>query len=394
MEKYKNTGILLEQREGDNPLRCFVFIEEVGKLIHLATVARLDDGNSIGYQRLIKCTKVKSIEKFIASNKNNIIPNAITLAIGKELNCNLDKLENSKIEFEYEESKPPFLDDLMACKNSTVNTEGLKIEKKALIIDGQHRLYGLYKNNPKNKILVTAIINPELADQAFQYIVINQKSQSASTVDVKSVINSNEYKNDLKDRLIEVGITYGNTATILDYFNSNRNSPFRGILDWQNTEDKTKRIVQLNAIEQVYKYCNLEIRGIADETQLLEFISIIWNKIKTLFINTWEKTIENKRYSNLLKKATIISVTEFIVREAKIVARQSKKQILDLTSTEIDEIVQNSIGDLPDEFFTVPWQGGLDTSAGREIIKASIDIVLENIAYRYEWNQKVPVIKK
>ena len=386
--------ILLEQREGDNPLKCFVFIEEVGKLINLATVARLDDGNSIGYQRLIKCLKVKSIAKFIEANENNIIPNAITLAIGKELNCNLDKLEESEIEFEYEDSQPPFLDDLMLCKNSTVYTNGLKIEKKALIIDGQHRLYGLYKNNPKNKILVTAIINPALTDQAFQFIVINNKSQSSSTVDVKSIINSDEYKNDLKNRLIEVGITYGKTVTILDYFNNNRNSPFKGILNWQNTEDKTKRIVQLNAIEQTYRYCNLEIPGIADETQLLEFISTIWNKIKLLFIETWENTINDKRYSNLLNKATIISITEFIVREVKIMARQNKKQILELTSIEIDTIVENSIGDLPSEFFTVSWQKGLDTSAGREIIKTSIDIVLENISYGYDWNQKVPVIKR
>ncbi len=391
--KYENTGILFEQRDGNNPLICFVFVEEVQKLVNLSTVARLDDGNKEGYQRLIKCAKVKSIAKFLESNENNIIPNAITLAIGAELNCNLEKLQSSQIEFDFDDSKPIFLDDLMICKDSVVNTEGTPIQNKALIIDGQHRLYGLYKNNPKNKVLVTAIINPDLADQAFQYIVINQKSQSASTVDVKSVINSDEYKNELKERLIEVGITYGKTATILDYFHSHKNSPFEGILDWQNTEDKTKRIVQLNAIEQIYKYCNLEVRGVADESQLLEFISILWNKIHELFTDIWDKTIVDKKYSNLLKKASIISITEFVVREAKIMARQSKKQILELTIEEIDTIVQNSIGDLPPEFFIVPWQGGLDTSAGREIIKSSIEIVLENISYGYEWNQKVPLFK-
>lgn len=392
--KYKNTGILLEQRVGENPLKCFVFIEEVGKLINLTTVARLDDGNKEGYQRLIKCTKVKSIDKFIKSNPNNIIPNAITIAIGKELDCNLEKLESSEIEFEYDDSEPLFLDNLITCKESTVDTKGIKIGNKALIIDGQHRLYGLYKNNPKNKVIVTAIINPELADQAFQYIVINQKSQGASTVDIKSVINSDTYKKDLQDRLIEVGITYGNTATILDYFHSNSESPFKGILDWQNTEDESKRIIQLNAIEQIYKYCNLEIRGVVDETQLLEFISTLWNKIHDLFEMTWNNTIVDQKYSNLLKKASIISITEFVVREAKTVARQNKKQLLELTSDEIKTIVNNSIGDLPPEFFTVTWQGGLDTSAGREIIKSSIEVVLENISYNNDWDQKVPLIKK
>lgn len=387
--KYEKTGMLFEQREQNNPLKSFVFIEEVGKLINLTTVARLDDGNKDGYQRLIKCAKVKSIAKFMKTDEKNIIPNTITIAIGTELNCNTTA---STIEFEYDDSEPVFLQDLMECKKSNVNTDGLKIENKALIIDGQHRLYGIYKNNPKDKVIVTAIINPELADQAFQYIVINQKAQSASVVDVKSVINSDEYIDSLSDRLIAVGITYGKTATILDYFHRNENSPFKDIIYWQLTEDKTRRVVPHVALEQMYRYCNLSIKGITEETQLLDFISTIWSRIKETFLETWNMTIEDKHSSNILNKASLMAITEFIVKESKVTARQNNKQIHEFTEAEMFAVVDNSIGKLPPEFFTSKWIGGLDNSGGREIIKSSIDTVIENISFESNWDENVQLL--
>lgn len=395
MKEYKKEGLLLEQREDNNELLCFAFIEEVGELINMLTVARIDDGDKEGYQRLIKCVKIKSISKFLDKDNKNIIPNSITIAIDKDLNCDVEKLQNDSIlKFNYNDTPPPFLEDLIECKGKHVDTDGSSTQKKPLIIDGQHRLYGLYKNNPKNKVLVSAIINPELVDQAFQFIVINQKSQKANTVDVKSVINSDGYDDELKDRLVQVGITYGNSANILDYFNRNESSPFLGILDWSNNSEKKKRIVPINTVEQIYRICNLETRGVADESQLLEFISIMWNKVKSLFKDVWNNTIEDPKYSNILKKASLQAITEYLLIETKSKMRELNKPILEFTKEEIELIVDNNLGKLDSNFFTVKWRSGLDTPNGRETIKDSINQSIENSFYGNDWDYKVSLIDK
>lgn len=388
MERYNKKGLLFPQREKENELLCFVFIEEVEKLVNMLTVARLDDGDNEGYQRLIKCTKIKSISKFLDKDKKNIIPNSITIAIGKELNC---KFTEDNLSFDYIDSIPPFLDSLGNCNDKNVNTKNSSSNYKPLIIDGQHRLYGLYNNNPKNKILVSAIINPELVEQAFQFIVINQKSQKANTVDIKSVINSGGYDDELKSRLVQVGITYGDSANILDYFHSNLESPFKDLLEWQNNPIHEKRIIPINTVEQIYKICNLETRGIADESQLLEFISIMWNRVKHNFKDVWESTIDDPKSSNILKKASLIAITEFLLTEAKSKMREYNKQILDFSKEEIEFVVDNNIGKLNPEFFTRTWQSGLDTANGRETIKTSINMALENPLFGNEWDYKIPL---
>ncbi|MDD3008400.1 MAG: DGQHR domain-containing protein [Arcobacter sp.] len=387
--KYDKNGLLFEQKVDVNELKCFVFIEEVGKLVNMLTVARLEDGNPDGYQRLIKCAKVKSISNFLAKNNKNIIPNSITIAIGTELNC---EVTNDKIIFDCNVTTPEFIDELLKCKDKNIDTRNLDTKNKPLIIDGQHRLFGLYKNNPKNKVIVTAIINAELEDQAFQFIVINQKSQKADTVSIKSIINSDLYDDKLKKRLIQVGITYGKTATILDYFFTNELSPFKGLLLWSQNPDTNKKIIDITAIEQIYKVCDIETRGLSEESQLLEFITIMWTKIKSLFNDVWYKTIENPQYSNIFKKATLISITEYILSEAKPKIREYRKQLLDFEENEIEQLVETNLAQLPAAFFTSVWRSGLDNSNGRETIKASISTIIDNVIMGEEWNLKVPVI--
>lgn len=121
----------------------------------MLTVARLEDGNPDGYQRLIKCAKVKSISNFLAKNNKNIIPNSITIAIGTELNC---EVTNDKIIFDCNVTTPEFIDELLKCKDKNIDTRNLDTKNKPLIIDGQHRLLVCIKIIQKIKLLLQQLL--------------------------------------------------------------------------------------------------------------------------------------------------------------------------------------------------------------------------------------------
>lgn len=373
MEKYTvDEGILLEQRVDENPIKCFTFVLKVSEAMKFCSVVRQIDDKEEGYQRRVNKNKLKAIKKFMTTNKNNIIPNNLIIAIDSSLS---PKVIGNTLEFNYE-------DDI----NS---------DNRAFIIDGQHRLYGLNEYSPDSKILITALLDIDIIDQAFQFVVINNKSQSARLIDVKAVINADAFKDKLQDRFVEVGIRYGNTSTILDYFDKNEDSPFKGLLDWDL--NKSTRIIQLKALEDIFKITQKNIPAFKDEddSTMLNFLNIIWTLIYNKFETEWKLAISSKhKESNLLKKATIVAITEYIIFEAKSAQRYANFSFQDFDNTSIEEkVLKQTIYKLPSEFFTSNWKAGLDTSGGKELIKESIEQIIDNEDNSIDWNSGVNVLK-
>lgn len=372
MNKVINNGLVLEQRIDDNPIKCFTFVMKAKEAIEFCTVIRQTDSVAEGYQRRVNFNKLKAIKKFMTINKNNIIPNNVIIAIGKELS---PKISNNTLTFEYDEK-----------------------DKKALIIDGQHRLYGLNEYSEDAKVLITALIDIDIIDQAFQFVVINNKSQSAKVIDVKAVINADAFKDKLQDRFIEVGIRYGNTSTILDYFNKNDESPFKNLIDWDLNSKESNRIIQIKALEDIFKLTknNIPLFNEEDDSTILNFINIIWTLIRDKFRKEWDLSINTKnKDSNLLKKSTIVALTEFIILESKSAQRYSGFSFLDFSETTIKEkVLEHTIFKIPNEFFTADWKVGLDTSGGKDLIKESLDMIIDNIENNKHWDERIPVLKK
>lgn len=365
-------GLILEQRVDGNPIKCFTFVIEASKAIEFCTVIRQVDNIEEGYQRRFNPHKIRAIKNFMEINKNNIIPNNIIIAIGKELN---PIIKGDTLEFKF-------------------NPEKYAIEK-ALIIDGQHRLYGLNEYSANSKVLITALIDIDIIDQAFQFVVINNKAQSAKLIDVKAVINAVAFRDKLQERFIEVGIRYGNTSTILDFFDKNKDSPFKGLLDWDL--NKNHRIIQLKALEDIFKYTQKNIPTFQEEDDLtiLNFLNIIWTLIKNNFEDEWQKAIDTKhKDSNLLKKSTIIALTEYIVSESKSAQRYAGFSFETFEESTIkNKVLEQTIFKLPKEFFTRNWKGGLDTSGGKELIQESIERIIDNIENNISWESNVIVLK-
>lgn len=161
--QYTSTeGIIIKQREGCE-YKIFTFKEKASEILKFTNVTRQADKSINGYQRVINPNRVKAIIRFLEAHPNNAIPNNIVIAITKGKMSS--SISNNTLVFKY-------------------NMEDT--EEQALIIDGQHRLEAINKFNPDEEVLVTALVDIDILEQAIQFITINTKSQSAAKTDVKS----------------------------------------------------------------------------------------------------------------------------------------------------------------------------------------------------------------
>jgi DGQHR domain-containing protein len=374
VENYtSHIGFELKQRDNCE-FKVFTFKEKVSKVKKFTTVTRQADEKENGYQRVLNKNKIKAILRYLNASPNNIIPNNIIIAIDKESNMNCRIVENS-ISFDFKENDESNL---------------------ALIIDGQHRLSALNEFDMEEEVIVTVLVNISSIEQAIQFITINTKSQSASKVDLKSVLNSDYYKDMLSERLSNAGITNLKTSTILDYFHKSNNSPFKGYLDWQLTREEDNRIIQLNALEQIVKLCKNEIEEFNnDEDLIVFFLSVLWNELKNKFTNCWNVSISTKnKDSNFLKKSTIIGVTEYFLLEAVAADDYSDFfKLNDISEESIKTLLTKNLFLLVDEFWYAEWKKGLDTSAGRAVLRSSIKKAIDNIKKGKDWSEKLELIK-
>jgi len=367
-EYISKEGLLLNQREGCE-FKIFTFKETASNVKKFTNVTRQADEKKNGYQRILKPNKIKSIIRYLEANDNNIIPNNIVIAL------TLDKMDSS------------------------INDNILKFtfseDEQALVIDGQHRLNAINQFDGDEEILVTALVGISSLEQAIQFITINTKSQSAAKTDVKSVLNAEFYKDTLTKRLANAGITNLKTSTVLDYFHNSNNSPFKGYLDWQLTTVSENRIIQLNALEQIVKLCKNEIEEFNDDEDLIiYFLSVIWNKLKIRFNECWELSLSsNNKECNLLKKSTIVGVTEYFLSEA--IAANDYSEFFkfnNITEEGINELLEKSLFYLNNDFWNSNWKKGLDTSAGRAVLKSSIKKTVDNIKKGKDWSEKVELV--
>jgi DNA sulfur modification protein DndB len=124
------------------------------------------------YQRLIKKSRIKSVNEFIENG--GYFPNSIVISIDAK-NCHFDAA-NTQVP-------------------STISNVGIlhlpKKYKSAYIIDGQHRLYGYSNSRYKttNTIPVVAFVNLSREEQVQLFMQINE-NQKAVSKDLRNTLNA------------------------------------------------------------------------------------------------------------------------------------------------------------------------------------------------------------
>ena len=142
-------------------------------------------------------------------------------------------------------------------------------ERIALIVDGQHRLIGMSEFEHENlPVLIVAMLDSSVEEQAFQFIVINNKAIKAPVDNVKSIIAENYDDTLLRERLLNCGVTYGNNSPLLKDVDDLDISPFQHLLKWSHNRDGTQ-LVELTTIEQNVNYISDVFTFLNDDEDFL-----------------------------------------------------------------------------------------------------------------------------
>lgn len=363
---YNYPAIYTRQRgsaEGNGVLLA-IFTAPVGEVVSWAVVERLTVGGE-GHQRLQNKAKVLAITRYLKLDSRNTIPTAITVALlGPSF-----------------PAQPP----LDVCSIVEVPDWG---EPPGLVIDGQHRLFGMANFDPDLRINVVALINPTDEEIAFQFLVINNKATKVATDHLK-LLALQYPEATLGQRLKTARMTLGRHASLVGVVDNAEDSPFYRAVEWPAEElpgERRTNLVLPAAVEQALgAIAQKNLPDLADDDALLEFFFTLWKVVKDLWPALWH------RGSKLLSKVGVVTLTSFIIDDLTPLADRGAIDLSDPAAVNLE--VREILDYLTPAFWTSEWTAkSLDTSAGRRLVIDALTQIRRNTRRGNPWYADVELI--
>lgn len=382
-------GYLLKQRVNSETIPFFVFNARAKDLQEWAGIRRVPDYAG-GTQRTFRESRARAITRFLKSDAVNTIPNSVLIAFQP------GTTEFTPITEQIDECLPEDLDILNGCDNQAQwgtlkfsYTSGLpENDRIAMIVDGQHRLNGMYEFEDENlPVIVISLVNAPLKEQAFQFIVINNKAVRVAAESAKSIVAELDEpdETELGDRLLKAGIKYKDVSPILREINDLQNSPFYMLLDWSYNRSGTK-LVQLTAVEQSLKYLKTLFTFLEDdEDSLLEIFLAISQGVKNTFPSLWG------RDNVFMKKVSLNALNEFVCERLKMAWEFGLFDIFD--PERVTQQTEQILSSVPSEFWEATWGIRIQDNANvRDLIKSDLAQITENRKLRKRWSEDLKLI--
>jgi DGQHR domain-containing protein len=341
-----------------------------------------------GVQRTLVPSRVNAIKRFIASDVQNIIPGSVLIAFN-EGTTSITPIAKRIQPCIPEVTVHNGCDDLMSPSVLEFNFDETVDEhlRPALIVDGQHRLSGLSAYESEDiPILVVALIDASPMEQAFQFVVINNKSVRVPTNDVKSIIADIDVDT-LQERLLSAGIRYGDKSPTLRDVNNLEASPFKDLLDWAyNTRQGGRPLISLTAIEQSLRYINLLFENAlsggyneGDDDSLLQIFMAMWRMVKAKYNDIW------LRNNKLTSKVAIVALNELLSDKLK---SAWEFNLVDIYETsEIETFISRILSPINVEFWESEWTVSIQDNANvRKMIKHDLVAMMENNKLGRTWS--------
>lgn len=389
MENRQYFGFLISQRLNSEAVHFFVFCARAQDIVQWAGIRRtavLPKGS----QRILRPGRKRAVTQFLMADTMNTIPNNILLAFEPKvasftpLDIEFKDLNQNEQSFLIGNNLSNSCDNQLSwgvlCFSFEPNAE--EHLRPALIVDGQHRLYGINDCQQENiPVVVVGLIDASPQEQAFQFIVINKKAVSVSTDDAKSII-ADYNEEELGTRLAKVRIDYGDAPPLLRYFNDSDSSPFRGLLKWPYNRDANEdyKFIPITAIEQSMNYLKTSFSFLkGDDDDFIEIFSVIWESVKLSYPELW--AINDK----FMRKVNINALNEYIVDKIKTAWTLDFLDIL-----EIDQVKVQVVGllkRLPKEYWINEWSLAIKDNLGfRKMIKDDLEVLSDNCKLGNPWN--------
>jgi DGQHR domain-containing protein len=354
-----------KQRNAHGP-QLVVFVAPVNEILKFSSVDELSPSKP-GPQREKKDARVQAIAKFLA-DKSNTIPTAVILAFRSQRARFKSNTQSNSGVLEISSSEP----------------------KAATVVDGQHRLYGIDAAIPTMEVAVVALLDADEVEQAFQFLVINNKASKVPATHTKALLAKMK-DTPLADRLKSARLAFDvEGVKDVDLVNSDPESPFRNSINWTTTP-KPNRIVQATAIEASLEYLGgLGVPEYADRDTRRSVFLAIWKTIKAEWKSFWKKD------SRLISKVGIVCMTRFVIDLITTWADNDELNIEIANLGDIEDQTRKILKFMNPRFWETPWAekapGGFDTNQGRDRIVDAIQQLYRNGRKENPWYTDIEVI--
>jgi DGQHR domain-containing protein len=363
--------IIVDQRDNDVAPRFALFAAPAGEITQWAAIRRRTE-TAQGTQRALNKSKLTALGKFLQKDARNTIPPAITVTLRVDLN-QLQAIDTAN---------KCFLLTIDLPENATDD------EKPGLIIDGQHRLFGIDAYSHACLVNVVALLNVSDLETAFQFLVINNKVTPVQPDHIRTL--ALDYADgELSERLKTARLTLHTNLPYVGIMDSDENSPFRGIISLLVAgEQPGQRFVSPAAIENAITVIQKkEVRELKSDDALCEFFYAIWSCLKE---NDWAELWEPA--SKLMTKAGIIAMTSFVTDA--LIAKYDYAGDLDVSDpAKVREQVQLILQYQTPEFWKSEWAMKIsDALAVRAKIIDSLTKIYRNRRADVPWNEDVDLV--
>ena len=361
---YTYSAIFSRQRGDTGPLLAS-FVAPAGEVIAWAEVDRLKHEGT-GHQRLRNKSRVRAITRFLDQDERNTIPTALVIAL------QIPDLE-----------QPPTGE----CTTITIPADA--DPRPGLVIDGQHRMYGVEAYGPDLPLNVVALINPEDEEIAFQFLVINSKATKVPTDHVK-LLALHYAEEELANRLKSARMALGR-YTFVGIIDNSPESPFYKSVEWPTEPtdadaDRTNLVRPASVEQAVAAIQKKNLPDLNSDDSLIEFFFTLWRAVKDRWPELWTPD------SKLLQKVGLVTLTTFIIEDLVPLADRGDIDLADPDATR-KEIEDNILDYLDPEFWKREWTAkSLDTSAGRQLVVDALTTMRRNLRRPVNWDADLQLL--
>ena len=376
MPAFEIPCVIYRQREEPGAPRFAIFATTAHSVLQWAAIRRRED-DPAGPQRRLSQAKINAIRRFFQLDARNTIPTAVivTLTVPEaaiELavpgNPGLSSLHF--LRFNVADGTPPH-------------------DLPGVVIDGQHRLFGMDGFNQGCFVNVVALLNVDDTEKAFQFLVINNKATRVPSDLIRTL--ALDYQGQaLSERLQTARLTLDENLKYVGIVDRDESSPFRGHVGLVSHEgDQAQRFVPPAAIENSIALIQKKgegVRELQNDDALCEFLYAIWGPIHELWPELWTAD------SRLMLKVSIVAMTSYM---AELLVARYDYGDLDLANPEdVRQKARRLLEMQAKEFWQCEWTIRInDSKVIQDKLVETLTLIARNIRADQSWHEGIDMVR-
>jgi DGQHR domain-containing protein len=372
MPQFTIPCLIVKQRNNQLAPEFALFSERAGDVLRWAGIKRRTEIEE-GTQRALNTAKLNALTKFLEKDERNTVAPAITMTLRVDKTHHVQTIDAARHMYVITLDVPDNTPD---------------IDKPGMIIDGQHRLFGISAHNPADLVNVVALLNVNDLEAAFQFLVINNKVTPVQPDHIRTLALDYQ-EEELTQRLKTARLTLSPNLAFVGIMDTDDGSPFQGTIRLVSADGQQgQRFVPPAAIENAITVIQKkEVRELKSADALCEFFYAIWALLRE---GDWAElwTPESK----LMTKAGIVAMTTFVADA--LIAKYDFAGDLDVSDPEkVREQVRLILQNQTPEFWRKDWSMKIsDAVAVRERIVEALTKIYRNMRAGQAWDDEVDLV--